>query len=464
MRELLFGFTACLILTLLSLPVSAEDKSLRERLVASENTTAVIVVDDFHTLVATKNNIGFGPYGYHPTQDFIDEIISACNGQIEIKSKTRSKDLITDKESVNVQWRPHDGKERLFYRAGTEYVRCSNGEFEVIDATRPGGGAMGIDAVRNIVIKHSKPQPFVFKSEKLGMDNISTPADGPFKPVSYGVFEAVAKSFKQGGLVLSDPVYLYQYATALCNKNGGTMKFVVALKQLSEVEPKKAFYYIGGSGGRIFYACEGDRRFVIKHDGGEPVFASNRGLEGIDYVPLSGKSESANQELSQAVSEPPIASPVATGTRTGEEIEELSREVASKKTTLIKVIGAQELVGLYNGSDDRGCSLVSVKKNWDINMPLDRARVDTHNFRVCGNVVNKEGQTGFERLPSGIDLFVSRVAQNAQKYGSAEATYVGYILKGEALRDRDKCAVEVRILKDARLVDSRVVDGCARRN
>lgn len=146
------------------------------------------------------------------------------------------------------------------------------------------------------------------------------------------------------------------------------------------------------------------------------------------------------------------------GLTAGGQDEQLALDVAARKTNVLKVSGVQQYTGLYNGTDSNGCDLVTIEKNWDSTLP--KPRIDTSNYRVCNGKISNISDTMVENAPKGIDPFIKLVAKVAQKKGSAEMDYQGYQLKAQALRDKDKCRVEVKILKGINLIEIREIDGC----
>lgn len=494
MKNLKYVLIALVALALWSKSLFAEPKSLREILISSENTYEVFTIDDYHTYVR-PNTVLFGRYSGEPSEDFVKEIVAACPTQIEINKK--QVDPIT-KETVK-KWAPYDGNTYLFHRVekdnitGNFYdlfrVRCK-GNFEIITTyteqrTHTSGfGTYSYKLVKAFIIKHEDPQPFLFKSENISSDKITWPEDGEWKPVSKGIgdiFKAIVSKETREDTVV------YQYVTALCRKNNGRLKFVINEGEFIKDPKGNRTNLLTGEKGRfkdkmvetdsvgafnyavtassvtgpvrkvIFYACEGDRRFVVrseeevKYDGGKAYgipksyFASQRGLDGIDYVPL------ARQEKSETVKAAGSQKPI-----TAEE--EIALEVANKGTNIFKVLGALEYTGIYNGKDQNGCDFVTVEKNWDTGQK--KPRIDSYNYRICNGVIAKTSETGVETLSREIESFIQKIARTAQRIGRAESEYQGYTVKAIALRDKDNCTVEVKIFRDITLISNRVVNGC----
>lgn len=477
----------------LQLVSPGKSKSLREMLIASEHIYEVFAIDDYYTYVR-PNIVFFGKHSGEPSEDFAKEIVAACPTQIEIDRK--QTDPIT--REIVVTWVPYDGKTYLFHRVEKDNiregvfhdlygVRCK-GKFEIVttytEERRTSSFGSLYNVVKAFIIKHEDPQPFLFKSEYISPDKITWPTDGELKLVSMGIggfFKAiVSKEVREDTVV-------YQYVTALCRNNNGKMKFVInegefiadpkgKIKnlltgetgryrdKLVETDSKGAFNYaVTASSVKrpvqkiIFYACEGPKQFVVRseekvrYDGGtahsvlHSYFASQKGLEGIDYVSLSQPKRQATSYISG--SQKPVTIE-----------QQIALEVVNKKTTIFKVFSSQEYTGIYNGRDHNGCDLVSVQKNWDTTLP--KPRIDTYNYKVCDGVIADVSETGIETLPKNIGAFITRIIKVAQRTGTAEGDYEGYNVKAVALRDKDNCMVEVKVFRDINLITSQLLNAC----
>jgi hypothetical protein len=142
--------------------------------------------------------------------------------------------------------------------------------------------------------------------------------------------------------------------------------------------------------------------------------------------------------------------------------DSLAIQCAHKKTTLIKVEGAWQFTGLYNGRDSQNCDIVTVEKNWDI-YTAAKPRIDVYNYRICNGAIAQTSETGSESLlgiSREMDTFIQKIARNAQRFGTADGDYRGYTIKAQALRDKDQCLVDVRVFKGINLVSRKTVNGC----
>jgi len=451
----------------------SEEKSLREQLIESENTHEVFAIDEYHTHVRPVL-VFIGIRGGGPSDDFSRELASYCKTQLEIAREVT--DPITGK--TDKIWIPYDGKSYLFnyFMKDFKGFRCK-GEFEVSIAFIKRYEVK--DAVTSFIIKHEKPQPHVFKTEYFTKDSVSMPPDGPFKVGQFtvsGFFKALA------GMPASVPSLTYQYLYTLCSNHNGTMRFIVnrtsmfvpdpygrvinpatgersrAIGEFVEVDALSAYTYLWNRGDGFvsmtaFIACEGNRRFVLRaneitaRDGSkdlETYFASNRGLEGISYKPLAPSHSIVAREAD-------AYSPSAP-----ENV--IALETAMKGSNVVKVQGIHEYVGIYNGKDKENCDLVTVERIWhgDPKKPVS----DALNYRICRGRIFQVSRGEFRSLPDEIDAFAIKLAKVAQRLGNADGEFQGYTVKARALRDRDNCSVEVKILQGINLVANRLVNAC----
>jgi len=441
----------------------AQEKSMREKLVESEDIAKVYAINEFYSLVLPKTNVA----GYI-SNSIAEEFQKMCITQIE--EATAVSDPITGKTTYG--WKPY------VYERGRNFfgvkTRCKGGyTFE----TKYLGDYSRM--VTSFIIEHESAQPFIYKVDTVKpMSEISMLPDGEVvsivgKEGSSGVGGFLANLTKTinkaggNGITGHESQDLIQYMQALCIKNKGTARYVAkrASGEFVEVDSLNVFkyslspLYFPNFPNRIpkewFFACSGDQRFVArvtenirqKFSESFAVFASNRGLEGIDFTPMQKGSMLPQVTEQKQVGELPQNMQ-----------EEFAVEVAAKKTNLFKVVGAQEYVGTYNGKDNKNCDMVTVEKDW--NAERKKSRKDTYNYSICEGVIAKSSETPIESLPNGIDAFSQKIARTAQKIGSADADYQGYIIKTRALRDKDQCSVEVKIYRYPHLISNKIVNGC----
>lgn len=110
---------------------------------------------------------------------------------------------------------------------------------------------------------------------------------------------------------------------------------------------------------------------------------------------------------------------------------------------------------------DGGCTIVAVVKT-QYRPGGQQLTRDVENYRVCGDAARSIGESDpYDiALPGGIDAFTDQIARQAQQQGRAEGNMQGWTVSGRARRDRDKCAVEMRLYKGGRLFGVRNVNGC----
>lgn len=454
--------------------VYAQEVSLRELLVNSKNTLAVIPIDDYHTHVFPEiTKIGF-PAGF-PTKEFTQELIAACDTKFEIKTI----DPLTGKET----WQPYDEKSNIYIRSVQDKLtkenitvfgsRCID-KFEITTIWYEKFNSRIIRSstysfiVNSFIIKHSTKQPWVYKHGKVPpIEKVSFLPDGEIESLDptapkRGFFSKLLDLDRPGSI----PVFLY--IATLCKKENGKPRAVIYEKGFREVPISKGYeYMVSSMGGKEWYfACESQHPFVVKgiyitkpagagvSTSFNSLFISNRGLEGIKFIPLEENISSFSSENQTTVE----VEQKQAGSPPQDIQEKLAVDVAFKKMNLYKVVGLQEYVGLYNGQDDKGCNLVTIIKQED--KKRKRAKEEMYNYRICNGIIVNSSETPFESLPSDIDIFIQKIAKVAQKFGTAEADYQGYLVKANALRDKDQCSVEIKIFKDINLMLYKIVNSC----
>lgn len=484
--------------------LKSQGKSFREALTILPHIKAVYAVDDYYTqVVPTRNTMT----GFVHKEAYMELVAAgkAYGGVLEVGC--RKRDPITDKwirswKPIEVKLYPGKildkgdvpkyidpmtGKPDYFDFSDPVHVEFANfdkhfrwrGLAAVVDVyqdvSRTSSG-FRITRLKSFILKHDTPQPFVYKSEFLPPKEQITeiPPDGkllqnarPFaenaKAGFLGVFAAKDYSWSD----------IFEYVSALCSNHNGKCKWVINKKifqktgkytgRLEEVEAMEAFkYWASPSRGHTWYmACQGDTRFVVRgtwvfnpriNSGHyEYIFMSNRGLEGLGYAPLAKKVGRETFQVS------PVKEPHS---RSEGIAQNLALAAASAKAPVTQTIGVQQYTGLYNGTDADGCALVSVVKRWDITMPADRGRTETYNFKVCNGKVVSLGETMPQSLPDEIVSALSGMSKTCQMYGRTQISLEGYQIHCRPLRDESKCKVEITVLRNGRLVEKRIYDGC----
>jgi hypothetical protein len=144
----------------------------------------------------------------------------------------------------------------------------------------------------------------------------------------------------------------------------------------------------------------------------------------------------------------------------GSPEEMIVRQVAASKVPFGKQVGANVLSGFYNGTDAQGCDLVSLQKTV-ANIPANKARKDTFNYKVCNNRVIVLGETGLPGVPRAkeLDPIIAQVKTQCKAYGAYGSEYQGTIVSCRTL-DVNHCNLEINIMKNGMLIDKRVHNTC----
>lgn len=143
-------------------------------------------------------------------------------------------------------------------------------------------------------LKTTEPQPLAYM-------NPSIPSIEKLAPLPSGKIAGDHSS-----------VDMYQYVYALCKKENGTPSVVISkrsgkIARYTEVGAAEAFSYFMTSGDRKdpwFFACEGEKRFLVEKDyqfapdgPNKFYFHPKRGLEWVEYV----KAESSLAKLEKTL-------------------------------------------------------------------------------------------------------------------------------------------------------------------
>jgi hypothetical protein len=140
--------------------------------------------------------------------------------------------------------------------------------------------------------------------------------------------------------------------------------------------------------------------------------------------------------------------------------EQIIRQIAASKVPFGKLVGANVISGYYNGTDAQGCDMVSLQKTV-ANMPVNKARKDTYNYKVCNGQVIALGETGLPGVPRSkeLDPIIAQVKTQCKAYGAFGTEYQGTIVSCRSL-DQNHCNLEINIMKDGKLIDKRVERTC----
>ncbi len=291
----LIVFALIMSLSLLHNSYAYEIVNVRDALVDSINTNEVIPIDDHYTLVIPLNdgldgNTNAGLY------DNLSEICSQNKGKIQRQTFLLNKNT----GNITSQWKEvEENKQILQYL--TKY-RCK-GVFEITNIYKAYENGQrrdnNISKIKAIVIKHNKPQHFVYKSRYI-------PPENKVVPLSNGSIYQTAKYIIKPGdgsdsfsknAVISD-INIFQYANTLCYKSGGqgtliNNKFVIIkyagedrwYYSLEEVTPIALVDYIEKQQYLYFNGVDKDNGTSLFSNGSTP---QGHGVEWYYYC--SGKS------------------------------------------------------------------------------------------------------------------------------------------------------------------------------
>jgi hypothetical protein len=140
--------------------------------------------------------------------------------------------------------------------------------------------------------------------------------------------------------------------------------------------------------------------------------------------------------------------------------ESVALETALSKGPVTRDDRTKLYEGIYNGRQG-ACDLVTVKVKWFPDRP-QAGRADILNYRICDGRVIPMGESSPTEygIPEGIEEFARSIARQAQQYGRASGDYQGFKVLGSAVRSQDKCAVEVKIMRNGKLYGQNILNGC----
>lgn len=208
---------------------------------------------------------------------------------------------------------------------------------------------------------------------------------------------SVQVPFENGAFALDngiDSKGLFAQVSGLCGDLGGKASYVIPVKngrhtRLAEVSYETAAGYVATStaDNSWIMACEGVKRFVIEKSYASltkgvqtAIFNSNRGLEGVDYV----------KGISVVAAVAPVSTEPADRALF---IEQLAWEVSTLKMDFVRPQGETRFTGIYSGTLNGSCEMVSVKEEGRGASVLEGA---IHDFKVCGAMVASLGTRGIK--------------------------------------------------------------------
>ena len=141
--------------------------------------------------------------------------------------------------------------------------------------------------------------------------------------------------------------------------------------------------------------------------------------------------------------------------------ETAARKAAEKKGIYTKTEGSMSINAVWIGKEN-GCDLVHVRKHYN----YSRSKVEKieKDLIVCPDKVSIKGYTPYDKPLKNkqVKTEAKKVAQLAQKYGTATGEIGNYIIEAFALRDYKECQVEVRIFNKNTnaLLERFMTNGC----
>ncbi len=211
---------------------AADEVNLRGELLGSAHVSALYSVDDHTTLIKASS---------------VEEAGSALNDAC-----SAAKGVLT---------------------SGEGYLHCE-GVFQASRMDSP-----GLEGT-SFLIKTEQAQPLAYKNPYIpSIEEVAAPPGG-----------RIAGEWTS--------VDIYQYMYALCKKENGTPSVIVSKRagktaRYTEVSAEEAFSQLLAGEGKDpwFFACEGEKRFIVEKDyqynakgSSSFYFHPKRGLEWVDYV------------------------------------------------------------------------------------------------------------------------------------------------------------------------------------
>ncbi len=135
----------------------------------------------------------------------------------------------------------------------------------------------------------------------------------------------------------------------------------------------------------------------------------------------------------------------------------LGMQAIVKKQDIEKRKGAVIYKAYYNGLNENNCETASVLTN-------NAGAINIYNFKVCNGQFSNPYESKLldsEAIPDSVRKAELEAAKKAKDYGAYTMYVDGYRLYARALRDKDMCTVEVRVLEDGfKLVGIHKINDC----
>jgi hypothetical protein len=293
----------------------------------------------------------------------------------------------------------------------------------------------------NYIVGYLKLGPQRWKA-RLGADNpmpFSVPKDMVYR-IGF-LWHAVEYCQLHGGELQKDGKPLEVWFSELAEKDG---LYGYPYETYDKAGRKIMKYPLKG-----FYRCVGsDQPFEMKV---KPYRFINDQFQ-YEFFLQAGNSSSLS--LTSENEEPAVETPHTPLMVGGLFTKLFAVQAANEKMDLVRQKGAVIYRAFYNGEDALGCDLVSVAVN-------NAGSVEVYNYKICNGKPIPLGNTELNLpVPPEVEKAEKAVAKQAADYGKFSMEINGYRLIGRALRDEHFCKVEVRVLRDGKLVRIDKVDAC----
>jgi len=232
------------------------------------------------------------------------------------------------------------------------------------------------------LIKHSTPEPLLYKSRAIDKDLTTLPSS----------VRLAGETFdgRKTGLSALD---LYGQMNIICRAKKGIPSYVITkrygdFKRLTKVPAIDAFSYIllaENTGDAWLMACEGKEKFLVEKN----YRAMNKGadvadiysgtaLEGVSYVENSPYAEDLFVERPRKEISPAEQAAF---------MNDMARSIAAIKMGFVRPYKGVRYSGTYN--ENNGCGMVSISRSEDV---LAESRTIIADFSVCSGKVASAGE------------------------------------------------------------------------
>lgn len=430
----------------------------RAELAAMDSLDGVWTIDPYHTVIWSRKPMDDEP-------KFANEFLSICDRYGGIMVKVQERDALTRRVTekwapVKIEYRknwmgdgahkyanPTTGKDDFFPSVFSNIAYRVRGEFTTINKFT--SRVYKDTHVHGFLLEHDTPQGFSYKIEKVGAADLnSIPPEGD-------LYRIDPVSRINGG-------NLFQYLLALSKNLGGRYSWVVADEngRLAETNSYNAYAYIIDAmvqkpfPKQWFFILDGKQPFTVKRTVGPKVdelLMFHRLAEGLQYAPVAGSGQLSTGSIPKP----------AIGQATGLEAKLANAAAMIRDNTTMRENPMELYDVLYHGDQADGAH-VTVQKFYTPEGGHEKQLLTSNDYRVISGKVFaiENDMIANSIVPNEVERLIPGVAKHTQAKGSATAIYQDYMVIGQALRDKDKCKVEVKIFKNHSFVTALEVNGC----